>query len=103
MNSSGKITRSAPCPAAVARARRPFPALPVTSPRVGLSCASAMASRSAGAFMGEDVAMVPACGNRVRVLHAMQRHGASQTRVNALMAVDRGFGDPVTLLMVGHR
>ena len=65
MNSSGKITRSAPCPAAVARARRTFSALPATSPTVGLSCASAMARRSAGGVHEKDVASAgaaPQCG-----------------------------------------
>src|ERR1017187_2480918 len=52
MNSSGKTTRSAPCAAAATRARRTFSALPAMSPTVELSCATAIASLSAGrAFM----------------------------------------------------
>jgi len=52
MNSSGKTTRSAPWAAAVWRARRTFSALPAMSPTVELSCATAIASLSAGrAFM----------------------------------------------------
>src|SRR5579885_2170633 len=48
MNSSGKMTRSAPCPAASARARRTLSALPAISPTVQLSCATAIARVSAG-------------------------------------------------------
>src|SRR5689334_20795462 len=48
MNSSGKATRSAPSRCASARAARAFSMLPARSPTVGLSCATAIASRSAG-------------------------------------------------------
>src|SRR5215470_17548239 len=53
MNSSGSATRSAPSRAAWARAARALSAFPAISPTVGLSCATAIASLSAGrAFMG---------------------------------------------------
>src|SRR4051812_26999296 len=48
MNNSGNTTRSAPCAAASARALRTFSALPAMSPSVELSCATAIASLSAG-------------------------------------------------------
>src|ERR1043166_9602932 len=48
MNSSGKATMSAPRLAASSRARRTFSALALTSPTVGLSCASAIFRLSAG-------------------------------------------------------
>src|SRR6478609_6920182 len=48
MNNSGKTTRSAPCAAAAARALFTFSTLPARSPTVELSCATAMASFSAG-------------------------------------------------------
>src|SRR5215831_19611587 len=48
MNSSGKATRSAPSRCPSARAARAFSALPAMSPTVGLSCATAIARRSAG-------------------------------------------------------
>src|SRR5262249_45194468 len=48
MNSSGKITSSAPWAAASARARRASSALAATAPTVGLTCAIAIARRSGG-------------------------------------------------------
>src|SRR3954453_6293225 len=48
MKSSGNAIRSARSRAANARAARTLSALPATSPTVGLSCATAIASRSIG-------------------------------------------------------
>src|SRR5215813_9979619 len=48
MKSSGRATRSAPSRNPSARAARAFSALPARSPTVGLSCATAIARRSAG-------------------------------------------------------
>src|SRR4051794_24699093 len=48
MKSSGKATRSAPSRCASARAARAFSVLPARSPTVGLSWATAIASRSDG-------------------------------------------------------
>src|SRR5438128_1671324 len=65
MNISGNATRSAPCAAAAARARRTLSALPPTSPTVGLSCASAIFRRSAGrACMASMSRAAAASGNR---------------------------------------
>jgi hypothetical protein len=48
MNNSENMTRSAPCPAASARAARMRATFPAMSPTVELICASAMTRRLAG-------------------------------------------------------
>src|ERR1700733_8757514 len=104
MKSSEKATTSAPSCNACARAARARSRLPVTSPTTGLSCATAMATRSSRrSFIAKVCRSLRAGDGRQRLRRertlGLQEIGEQECEVERLLGVEPGIAHRVVAVV----